>query len=29
MNLLDGIRPADPMIAFRGHAYPISAAERQ
>lgn len=29
IHLLDGIRPADPMIEFRGKAYPISAAERQ
>lgn len=28
-NLLDGIRPADPMIEFRAKAYPISAAERR
>lgn len=28
-HVLDGIRPADPMIEFRGKAYPISAAERQ
>lgn len=28
-NLVDGITPADPMITFRGHAYPISLKERQ
>jgi hypothetical protein len=28
-HLLDGIRPADPMIELRGKASPISAAERQ
>lgn len=28
-NLVDGIKPADPMIEFRGRAYPISVKERQ
>jgi len=28
-NLVDGITPADPMITFRAHAYPISVKERQ
>jgi catalase len=28
-NLVDGITPADPMITFRGHSYPISVKERQ
>jgi len=28
-NLVDGIAPADPMITFRAHAYPISVQERQ
>lgn len=28
-NLVDGIAPADPMIGFRGEAYPISVRERR
>jgi catalase len=28
-NLIDGIAPADPMIGFRGEAYPISVRERR
>lgn len=28
-NVVDGIVPADPMITFRGHAYPLSVKERQ
>lgn len=28
-NLVDGIEPADPMLALRGKAYPISVKERQ
>jgi catalase len=29
VNIPDGIKPADPMIEFRGRAYPISVRERQ
>jgi catalase len=28
-NLPDRIKPADPMLTFRAHAYPISVKERQ
>jgi catalase len=28
-KLVDGITPADPMVTFRAHAYPISVTERQ
>jgi catalase len=28
-NLVEGIAPADPMVGFRGRAYPISVKERQ
>jgi len=28
-NLVEGIAPADPMITFRAHAYPISVKERR
>ena len=28
-NLVDGIKPADPMVEFRGKAYPISVHERR